>query len=54
MRPGQAYVAVSSASRPVRLVLGLLLFAVFASMAGIAVIYLMVGQQPKPCRSGRR
>ena len=46
MRPWQAYTAVVSASRPVRLVLGLLLFAVFASMAGMAVIYLMVGRSP--------
>ena len=46
VRPWQAYTAVVSASRPVRLVLGLLLFAVFASMAGMAVIYLMVGRSP--------
>ena len=46
MRPEEAYTAVVSASRPVRLVLGLLLFAVCASIAGMTVIYLMVGASP--------
>ncbi len=46
MRPARTYTAVVSVSRPVRLVLGLLLFAVFASMAGTAVLYLMMGRSP--------